>query len=151
VLTVIYYFGYLQAGNKIRAIRKSISDLEAIAEYSIEYEGYRSKITNYQARLPFCKDRDYQLFDFVRKTAEESEIKDINIGRQEETESGEMIVQNREVSAVASFHQAGKWIASMENAPFFVKITLLTLKRNSVPVGTVQISLQLSTMFIKGR
>lgn len=131
--------------------RSELNSLEASAKYARIFEDYRSRLGAYEKRLPLLKDKDKWLFDVVMAAAQKEGVRPDTVSAQAETEMDDFIVASREISAAVSFKSAAKLLARIENSPFLVKISQLTVKKDPARLGIVKIQFQVSTVFLKTR
>ena len=76
-----------------------------------------------------------------------ADIAPAHVVAQQENDVGNYMVVSRKVEATTTYNILGKWVAEIENAPIFMRITEMSLQRDNNSPGSVKVELILSTIF----
>lgn len=148
VFLIIYFGLYLPSFSKLKAVKNDWDNINSVVPYYDSYIRYKKEISNYKKMLPNYKDKDEWLDYIIRNTAKNNSIVPETITAQREVElGGGLIVANKEVTVTASYHDIGKWIADIENAPIFLTISDFNLRKSDNFM--VRVQFKLVTIFIK--
>lgn len=148
-LLVLYVAVYSPLTSKVQTSRSQAESMKVVAQYAGEYEDAKTRLTAYQRRLPFIKDKDEWLNYVITNTARAYGISFDSLSAQKETEVGNYLVVSREVMVTTTYANLGRWISEIENSKILLRVTELTIRRSPENPGTIKVSFTLSTVFSK--
>ncbi len=148
-LLVAYALLYLPSVKRLEAKRYEYAKLKASSEFYGRYSAARSKVREYESKLPALKDKDGWLDYILGKSAKKCKILIDSMSGQEEREEGNLIMASRAISVKNDYFTVGKWISDMENSDVFLKITDFNLKKDTSKMGRIKVELTVTTVFSK--
>jgi len=151
LLLVIYLAVYVPLGDKIRVASGKLEASQAIAQGAGDYEDARKRLLAYQAKLPYLKDKDDWLSSVLMNTARTHGISFDVFSAQTEEEIDDFVVVSRKVELATAYETLGKWLADVESTPVFLRVVYLSVLRDNDNPLRVKVSLQLSTLFARGK
>lgn len=151
LLLVIYLAVYVPLGDKIRVAAGKLEASQAIAQGAGDYEDAKKRLLAYQAKLPYLKDKDDWLSSVLMNTARTHGISFDVFSAQTEEEIDDFILVSRKVELATAYETLGKWLADVENTPVFLRVVYLSVLRDNDNPLRVKVSLQLSTLFARGK
>ncbi|MFH1620380.1 MAG: hypothetical protein ABIG11_10835 [bacterium] len=146
---VLYLGVYGPIKSKLIRNRNELTALEMTSRYSGVFEDYRSRISGFQRRLPPIKNKSEWLKTMLIDTSQQEDIIPESISQQTETPTGEFIVVSREVGTVTTYDRLGRWVAGIENAPYFIRVSEFNAKKEESRPGYLKVTFKVSTLFIK--
>lgn len=146
-LLCLYALVYSPLTEKLKRSVGEERNMKVVAQYAGDYESAKTKLAGYQRRLPLLKDKDDWLNYIITSTAKNSGVSVDSLSAQRETEVGNYILVSRDVIATTTYGVFGKWLAEIENAPIFLRVTELGLRRAESAGGSVKVTFTLSTVF----
>ena len=149
-ILLVLYAGVLNPlTSKVATSSSQLESMKVVAQYAGEYEDAKMKLTAYQRRLPFIKDKDEWLNYVITTTARAYGITFDSISAQKETEVGNYLVVSRDVMVTTTYSSLGRWLAEIENSKILLRVTDLNIRRSQDNPGTVKVSFTLATVFSK--
>lgn len=137
--------------SKLQRDRSEMDSLNASTQYASVFNKHRSWLISHQKELPPIKDKDNWLFNAVARASQQEGIATPTISQQTEREVNDFVVVNRKISAVTTFKKAAKWIEKIENLPFLVRISNLSIQKSANKIGFVKLKFQVDTVFMKSK
>jgi len=145
-LLIIYAVVYSPLGNRLDTAAKRLDNVRIVAQYAADYEDGKLRLSSYQRKLPFLKDKDEWLNHIITTTARPHGITFDGISGQKELEVGNFLVLSRQVDVTTTYAKLGRWLADMENSPIFLRVAELSVRRDDTNPGIIKVSFKLSTL-----
>lgn len=156
---VLYAFlsvliSYLLYSSNIGTIKNNKMQLEKTKKLSgfyNEYTDLKSMIKKYSKMVPSIKDKDEFLNYFLNTTASKYGITFTNIDSQKELKFDNIYFVSKQVQFSTDYETLGNFIKEIENYMVFVEVSQLsvTKKNNEIVIGKLDVSLNISTVFVE--
>jgi len=148
-LLILYAAVYSPLGNKLKVTSAQVESMGVVAQYAGDYQDAKAKLSAYQRKLPFIKDKDEWLNYVITSTAREYGVAFDSLSAQKEMEVGNYVVVSREVMVTTTYANLGRWLAEIENSKIFLRVSDLSIRRSADNPGTVKVTFTLATVFSK--
>jgi len=149
IVFCLYFFVYSKIEPQINDITSQIDTFRSIADNLDDYMRAKSSITEFKKKLPMYKDREDWLNYLIISTAKKNNIELESLSPQKISEKGDFAIASRDVETTVEYDVAGMWIAELENAPVFLRITFVSIDRIAENPALVKVKMTVSTLFIK--
>lgn len=150
-------FGTFSKISKLKADAKGMkADIATIGKLKNDIAGYDSKIERYVSMLPAEKEIP-ALLESLASMARDANVRIVAItpvaGKETEGEKGriyqEMPIQ---ISAKSGYHELGRFMASLESSPRFMKVIDIEIHGNKLSPKKHDVDLMLVTyVLLKGK
>ena len=148
-ILVLYIAVYSPMGDKVKRAEFEIGRMTAVAESSGEYKDAKSRLTGYQRKLPLIKDKDEWLNYLLNSSGKKYNITFDGLSAQSEAAAGNFLIVSRDISAITTYDNLGRWVAEIENSPIFIRVGSFSVERDSANPGRVKVKFTVSTVFAK--
>lgn len=145
---------YLIYSSNVSSLKNNKSELEKttqLAGFYNEYIDLKAAMKTYSKMIPSIKEKDEFLNYLLNLTAAKYGITFTNIESQKEFKVDNIYFVSKQVQFSADYNTIGNFVKDIENSPVFVEVSHLSLtkKNNDIVIGRLDVSINVSTIFVE--
>ncbi|MDR0952620.1 MAG: hypothetical protein LBM71_00260 [Elusimicrobiota bacterium] len=137
--------------SQVEVIRQKVAAQKAEADNATDYIESKSAYEKLAKRLPPVAEKNEWLLSQMTSIFDRLEFENPKIGKNSLEEDGKFTLSSVSVDAEGDFNQLGKLIETVENSPYFMRISSLAVNRAEGTLGELRINLKVHTIFAESK